>query len=190
MLCTAHHASWEGRSLISPLKTHPFQSDPFFTCSCRFKSLLLQHVSYWQSLLPWYTILEFISTNIQRYICYCQYAIWATVSVKMKTTIIFTYCHAMLCQYQKLLQIHAVCDLHQIYIFLNGSLCVICKYPVNFIHINEAAFALYWHFYANYSNSLCAMLLYVTQARAFKARLLFPWMSSIGQVQRLPFTVT
>lgn len=63
----------------------------------------------------------------------------------------------MLCQYQKLLHIHTVCDLHQIYIFLNGGLCVICKYPVNFIHINEAAFALYWHFDANCSNSSCAV---------------------------------
>lgn len=96
----------------------------------------------------------------------------------------------MLCQYQKLLHTHAVCDLHQIYIFLNGRLCVICKYPVNFIHINEAAFALYWHFYANYSNSLCAMPLYVTQAIASKARLLFPRMSSTDQVQTMPFPLT
>lgn len=76
----------------------------------------------------------------------------------------------MLCQYQELLRIHTMCDLHQIYIFLNGGLCVICKYPVNFIHINEAAFALYWHFYANDSNSLCAMPLYVTQATAYFPR--------------------
>ena len=150
---------------MSLLKRRPLQSDPFLTSSCRFKALLLQHASYWQSLLPWYTIPEFISTNIHHYICYCQYPIWVSVSMKMKTTIIFTYCHAMLCRYQKLLHIHCVCDLHQIYIYLNGGLCVVCKYPVNFIHINEAAFAPQRHFYANYCNSLCAMPLYGTGHR-------------------------
>lgn len=107
--------------------------------------------------------------------------------MKMKTTIIFTYCHAMLCQYQKQLHIHTVCDLHQIYIFLNGGLCVICKYTVNFIHINEAAFALYWHFDANYSNSLCARSASLRDTgHAFKARLLIPWMSSTGHARSLP----
>lgn len=90
----------------------------------------------------------------------------------------------MLCQYQELLHTHVMCDLHQIYIFLNGGLCVICKYPVNFIHINEAAFALYWHFYANCSNSLCAVTLYVTQATAPEARLI-----SLDE-QNMPFPTT
>lgn len=73
---------------------------------------------------------------------------------------------------------YTLCDLHQIYVFfLNGGHCVICKYPVNFIHINEAAFALYWHFYANASNSVCAVPLQVTQATASTARS-FPQRSS------------
>lgn len=130
-----------------------------------FSSMLHIDKAYYCDILHWSSF-QLIST-----------ATSVTVSAQSKLLpqwrwrqpLLFTYCHPMLCQYQKLPHIHTMCDLHQIYIFLNGGLCVICKYPVNFIHINERAFALSWHFYANCSNSLCAVSLYVTQATAPEA---------------------
>lgn len=170
------HQHW--RHILFNLTLFPLPHADLSPC---FSSMLHIDKAYYCDILHWSSF-QLIST-----------ATSVTVSAQSKSLpqwrwrqpLLFTYCRAMLCQYQELPHIHTVCDLHQIYIFLNGGLCVICKYPVNFIHINEAAFALYWHFYANCSNSLCATTPYVTQATASVARLI-SWMSSTGQSVPFP----
>lgn len=110
----ASHQHW--RHILFNLTLFPLPHADLSPC---FSSMLHIDKAYYCDILHWSSF-QLIST-----------ATSFTVSAQSKflpqwrwrQPLLFTYCHAMLCQYQKLLHTHSVWFASNIYIFKWGALC-------------------------------------------------------------------